>query len=225
MFRHERTDPDGFYTLLADDAVSLVSEHCDVTGLLVVDLGGGPGYYARAFREAGARAIVIDIEVSEMTMRGPVSYAVAGSVARLPVADASVDLVFSSNLLEHVRDVDAARAEMERVVKPGGLLVVSYTNWLSPWGGHETSPWHYLGGERAARRYQRRHGRPPKNRFGTSLYPVSVAAALRWARSADGVVLADAVPRYLPGWTRPVLALPAVREVVTWNLLLVLRKR
>src|SRR5262249_33926309 len=82
---------------------------------------------------------------------------------------------------------------------------------------HETSPWHYLGGERAARRYQHRHGRPPKNRYGASLYPVSVSAALAWARLAQGAVLVDAVPRYLPGWTRPLLPVPVLRELLTWN--------
>ena len=65
--------------------------------------------------------------------------------------------------------------EMVRVVRPGGLVVVSYTNWLSPWGGHETSPWHYLGGYVAADRYGRRYGHPPKNRYGVGLFPVSVA--------------------------------------------------
>jgi SAM-dependent methyltransferase len=135
-----------------------------------------------------------------------------------------VDVCFSANVLEHVPDWQKMLAEMVRVTTPGGIIAVSFTNWLSPWGGHETSPWHYLGGERAARRYQRRHGRPPKNQFGSSLYPVSVAEALGWARSADGVVLDDAVPRYLPAWTRPVLAVPGLREIVTWNLLLILRR-
>jgi len=127
-------------------------------------------------------------------------------------------------VLEHVADWEAMLAEMVRVTRPGGVIFVSFTNWLSPWGGHETSPWHYLGGDRAARRYQRRHGRPPKNRYGTSLFPVSVAAALAWARAAGGAVLADAVPRYLPGWTRPLLRVPVLREFLTWNLLLVLRR-
>jgi hypothetical protein len=126
--------------------------------------------------------------------------------------------------LEHVGDWPGMLAEMVRVTRPGGVVFVSFTNWLSPWGGHETSPWHYLGGDRAARRYQRRNGRPPKNRYGTSLYPVSVAAALAWARAAPGAVLADAVPRYLPGWTRPLLRVPVLREFLTWNLLLVLRR-
>ena len=35
---------------------------------------------------------------------------------------------------------------MVRVTKPGGLVFVSYTVWWGPWGGHETAPWHYLGG-------------------------------------------------------------------------------
>ena len=223
-FRTEQSDPSGFYTLVAADAVAQLGQYTDLRGKTVIDVGGGPGFFARALRAAGARACCVDTSLGELAAHGaPGPGAVAGSALRLPVASGSVDVCFSANVLEHVGDWRAMLAEMVRVTRPGGVIFVSYTNWLSPWGGHETSPWHYLGGERAARLYQRRHGRPPKNRFGTSLYPVSVAAALRWARSADGVVLTDAVPRYLPGWTRPVLALPAVREVVTWNLLLVLR--
>ena len=38
------------------------------------------------------------------------------------------------------------------------------------------------------------------------------------------VVVVDAVPRYLPGWTRPLLRVPMLREFLTWNLLLVLRR-
>jgi len=71
-------------------------------------------------------------------------------------------------------------AEMTRVTRPGGIVFVTFTNWLSPDGGHETSPWHYLGGERAAARYQRKHGKTPKNRFGDSLCPISVAEVLGW---------------------------------------------
>jgi hypothetical protein len=51
------------------------------------------------------------------------------------------------------------------------------------------------------------------------------AAALAWVRSADGAVLVDAVPRYLPGWTRWLVRVPVLREFLTWNLLLVLRIR
>jgi SAM-dependent methyltransferase len=136
-----------------------------------------------------------------------------------------VDVCFSSNVLEHVRDWREMLAEMVRVTKPDGIIFVAFTNWLSPYGGHETSPWHYLGGERAVARYQRSHGAMPKNRFGHSLYPVSVADVLEWTRSVSGASVVDAVPRYLPGWTRPLLRVPVLREFLTWNLLLVLRRR
>src|SRR6266700_2024506 len=47
--------------------------------------------------------------------------------------------------LEHVPDPMGLAEEMIRVTRPGGLVYLSYTNWYSPWGGHEMSPWHYLG--------------------------------------------------------------------------------
>jgi len=111
------------------------------------------------------------------------------------------------------------------VTRPGGTVFLSYTNWLSPWGGHETSPWHYLGGHWAARRYERRHGRRPKNLYGESMFGVSVATAVRWARHQRAAEVVDVLPRYLPVWTKHVVRVPVIREFLTWNLVLVLRKR
>ena len=92
-------------------------------------------------------------------------------------------------------------------------------------GGHETSPWHYLGGHRAARRYERRTGRAPKNRYGDSLFAVSAGRMLRWAKGRVDVEVVDALPRYHPSWARWLVAVPGLREVAVWNLLVVLRKR
>lgn len=79
-------------------------------------------------------------------------------------------------------------------------------------------------GQRAIRRYERRNGHLPKNRVGETLYRVSVRQGLEWAKGADADVLA-ARPRYLPDAAAAVLRLPGIREVVTWNLLLILRRR
>ena len=92
-------------------------------------------------------------------------------------------------------------------------------------GGHETAPWHYLGGEWAAQRYERRHRRPAKNRYGVSLFPLHIGRVLGWARLHSEVDLLDAFPRYYPYWTRPLVRLPGIREVATWNLVMVLRRR
>ena len=223
-FRTEQAEPAAYYARLARDTSRQLSQYQDLNGRLVVDVGGGPGFFVREFREAGALALCLDTDTGELAAMGhPGHGSAVGSALRLPLASGVADVCFSSNVLEHVADWRAMLAEMVRVTRPGGIVFVAFTNGLSPWGGHETSPWHYLGGERAARRYQRRHGKPPKNRYGRSLYPVSVADALDWARAAPEVVLVDAVPRYLPDWTRPLLRVPVMREFLTWNLLLVLQ--
>ncbi|CAB4963221.1 unannotated protein [freshwater metagenome] len=144
---------------------------------------------------------------------------------QLPFGDGSVDICYSSNVLEHVSEPWRMADEMVRVTRPGGITFISYTVWFGPWGGHETAPWHYLGGDRARRRYFRRHGHEPKNKFGESLYPVTVRAGLDWARTQTGAEVLDVIPRYNPRAARWLTRVPLVREVVTWNLVVVLRRR
>lgn len=221
-FLVEQTDPARFYGTLAEDSIALLRDWTDLRDRTVVDIGAGPSEFAAAFRGAGSRYLPIDHDPSVP------SVADGGVVARaeeLPLADASVDLVFSSNMWEHVRDPELVGDEMVRVVRPGGLVFLSYTNWLSPWGGHETSPWHWLGGERAARRYERRTGHPPKNTIDRTLFRVSVRQGLSWARRQPSAEVLVARPRYLPDAGQHLLRVPGLREVATWNLLLILRRR
>ncbi|MDT0201316.1 class I SAM-dependent methyltransferase [Nocardioides sp. AE5] len=225
-FLTEQTDPVGFYSLIAEDTVELMRKHMELDGRVVADFGGSSGYYSAEFRKHGATSVVIDASYDELRLHGTQDpCAIQALAEQSPLADASVDIAFSSNLLEHVPDLAAVSDQMARVVRPGGYVVLSYTAWLGPWGGHETSPWHYLGGHRAARRYQRRHGRPPKNVFGESMYAASVAEGLRWARNQPGFELVEERPRYLPPISRFLLRIPVLREFLTWNLWLVLRRK
>jgi SAM-dependent methyltransferase len=142
----------------------------------------------------------------------------------LPVRDGCADICFSSNVLEHVADPAGLIGEMIRVTRPGGLIYLSFTNWYSPWGGHEMAPWHYLGPRFAERHYRKRRGRDPKHQVGVTLYRLHIGPTLRLVRSMAGVEIIDALPRYYPRWCRAVLWIPLLREVLTWNLLLVLRR-
>ena len=139
----------------------------------------------------------------------------------LPFADASVDICLSSNVAEHVPQPWRLGREMLRVTRPGGLAILSYTVWLGPFGGHEMGLTHYLGGARAAARYTRKHGHPPKNDYGSSLFAVSAADGLHWAESTGALVAA--FPRYHPRWAWPVTEMPLLREFLVSNLVLVLR--
>jgi SAM-dependent methyltransferase len=191
-----------------------------------VDVGGGPGYVAEAFSDAGARCLVVDPSATELTLHGrQVRRAFLADGCWLPIADGSVDISVSSNVIEHVRQPKQFLSELVRVVKPGGLTWLSFTNWYSPWGGHETSPWHYLGGERAVRHYERRQGHEPKNLYGESLFRLHIQTVLGWVRTWPDIQLLDTYPRYYPSWTRPLAMVPGLREIATWNLALVLRRR
>jgi SAM-dependent methyltransferase len=263
-FRVEQTDPDFFYATQAADAVAQAARYLPLADRLVLDVGGGGGYFTQAFNAAGARAILIE----PLAGRDPVESGVGNGLPRcaptdhsrlsggpatdgevrarhaqairpgrlapgctiagdgyeLPVAAGVADLVFSSNVLEHVPDVAAIMSELVRVTRPGGLIYISFTTWYSPWGGHETAPWHYLGGERAARRYQRRTGRPPGNLFGQSLFARHAGPTLRDLRARRDVTIVDALPRYYPDWLRWLVMVPIIREFAAWNLLVILRR-
>lgn len=222
-FLVEQTDPDRFYTALAEDTLALITRHEPLSGRTVVDVGAGSPEFCRRFVQEGARYLAIDPLRSELAPV-PGTAGLVGVGEHLPLRDGCADVVMSNNVMEHVRQPGVVADEMMRVVRPGGLIFISYTAWASPWGGHETSPWHWLGGGYAARRYQRVHGHPPKNVYGVNMYPTRVAPALRWARRVPGATLVEAIPRYHPDWASGILAVPGLREVLTWNLTMILRR-
>jgi SAM-dependent methyltransferase len=225
LFLAEQTEPDRFYSELAKDVADQIAEFTPITGQTVLDIGGGPGHLTSEFRAQGANCYLLEPDTSELTCRGSApACAVVADGYWLPIRDGGADICVSSNVLEHVRDPRGLIDEMIRATRPGGLIYLSFTNWYSPWGGHEMSPWHYLGGKRAESRYLRKHGRLPKNRPGTSLFPVHIGPMLRSIRGRSDVEVVSARPRYYPRWCRVLLLVPGLREVAAWNLLMILRR-
>ncbi|MCS5480543.1 class I SAM-dependent methyltransferase [Corynebacterium sp. YIM 101645] len=230
--RHEQTRPELFYRPLAEDTASLLDAlrtdllGRDLAGASVLDVGGGPGYFAEAFAGLGAWYVPVEPDVGEMAAAGiTVPGSVRGDGMALPFRDGSFDVVYSSNVAEHVPQPWAMAGEMLRVTRPGGLMVLSYTVWLGPFGGHETGIWeHYIGGDFARHRYESRHGHPPKNVFGESLFNVSCTEGLRWAAAVPGAELTAAFPRYHPAWAWWLVRVPVLREFLVSNLVVVLRK-
>lgn len=231
-FKHEQPRPDLFYGGLAVDTAELIAalwadvRGSSLPGHSVLDVGGGPGYFAQEFANRGVPYFSVEPDVGEMSAADiQVTASVRGSGLELPFRDAAFDVVYSSNVAEHVPEPWRMGEEMLRVVRPGGLVVFSYTIWLGPFGGHETGLWqHYLGGDFARDRYQRKHGHPPKNVYGSSLFAVSCAAGLEWGRSISDAALVAAFPRYHPGWAWWMVRVPVLREFAVSNLVLVLQK-
>jgi SAM-dependent methyltransferase len=223
LFRLEQSHPEIFYSALAEDSVRQLRSETALDGRCVLDVGGGPGYFAKAFAASGARYVGVEIDAAGDAPAGTAS--VRGSGTALPFRSGSCDIVYSSNVVEHVRDTDVLLRELVRVCRPGGVIFLSYTLWWSPWGGHETSPWHYLGGRYARRRYRRRTGREPKNRFGESLFAVRLTTVRRLVAERDDVELVRLFPRYHPRWLWWIVRVPILGEVLSWNAAFVLRRR
>lgn len=240
MFRHEQDDPDRFYAAQALDTAHQLESYVDLAGKLVVDVGGGAGYFSDEFERRGARCLLVEPGASTLPAHGEGNNAhdlatwsgrllptrtLNADGARSPFPDAVADIVFTSNVYEHVAEPEAFLNELVRILRPGGTLYFSYTLWFSPWGGHETSPWHYLGGRYAARRFERRTGAPPKNRFGSSLFARHAGATLRALRAREELEVVAVLPRYYPRWMAWLVRVPGLRELLVWNLLVIARRR
>ena len=92
-------------------------------GHVLVDVACGGGLlapYAVGYRHIG-------VDITDSALRIARSHGVEpvrGDAGRLPLRDSCADVVVAGEVLEHVGDFDAVVAELARVLKPGGTLVV-----------------------------------------------------------------------------------------------------
>ncbi|GAA3344277.1 bifunctional 3-demethylubiquinone 3-O-methyltransferase/2-octaprenyl-6-hydroxy phenol methylase [Amorphoplanes nipponensis] len=98
-------------------------------GAVLVDAGCGGGLLAPHVERLGYRHVGVDLRRSgleQSAARGMT--AVTGDVTALPLADGAADVVVAGEILEHVTDLPGAVAELCRVLRPGGLLVLDTVN-------------------------------------------------------------------------------------------------
>lgn len=107
----------------------------DLVGLTVLDVGCGTGRLVHFLSERGAQAFGVDLAAEMLVIgagRAP-GRLIRADARRLPFADASVDSAVSVATLEFT-DAAAVLAEMARVTRPGGRIVVLTLNPASIWG-------------------------------------------------------------------------------------------
>lgn len=100
----------------------------DLRGRALLDVAGGDGYWASKALARGARAVALDINNNKL-MRGKElsrpPELVQGDALTLPFEDESFDIVMSICAIEHFDDGKQAIAEMSRVLRPRGDLILS----------------------------------------------------------------------------------------------------
>jgi SAM-dependent methyltransferase len=98
-------------------------------GERVLDLGCGAGRFVAALRDAGADPV--GVEIAETALERARRNAPGADLrliepdGSLPLEHASVDLVWCSEVLEHVADTGHTLLEARRVLRPGGRLLVT----------------------------------------------------------------------------------------------------
>jgi len=94
---------------------------------VLVDVGCGGGLLAP--HVGGYLHVGVDMSSSALgTAKDHGVTAVRGDATRLPLADACADVVVAGEILEHVHPLEAAVAELARITRPGGTIVLDTIN-------------------------------------------------------------------------------------------------
>jgi SAM-dependent methyltransferase len=220
-----RDDAD-FYVLQAVDALRWLERQGVVLGPSVraLDLGCGHGIVGAELLKRGCDvtfADAVDYLLPELPRQ-------RFQRINLDEEDAArlgrFDLVICSNVYEHLARPEPFIRSIESLLSPGGWFYLSWTNWLSPWGGHEFSPFHYLGARRGHRTYDRLVGKPRVHTPFVNLFPTHIGRTLRRLRQQPGLEVRRVAARYYPELSF-VTRIPFLREFLTWNCAVLVHRR
>ncbi len=92
----------------------------------------------------------------------PENIVICSAAEKLPFDDNSFDLIYSTNVLEHVQDPKLVLEESIRVLKPGGFLQFVIPNYFSFWEGHYGIFWPCITNRFLAKVYAKLAGQNPK---------------------------------------------------------------
>lgn len=99
-------------------------------GKTVLDAGCGTGWFTQRAVERGGKVFSLDVGLHLLSQvkRRAASHLVVGDLLSLPVQDKVIDIVVCSEAIEHTLRPEQAVAELCRIVRPGGLLILTVPN-------------------------------------------------------------------------------------------------
>lgn len=116
----------------------MIQQWVNLTGATILDNGCGLGTYLDAFGRFDNLRFGLEIEVERAAKALPAAHGIVTAMGeQLPFADDSFDLLFSNEVIEHVQDDARALAEMVRVTKPNGRILIFCPNrwhWMEQHG-------------------------------------------------------------------------------------------
>lgn len=156
----------------------------------IASVGCGPAEGLQWLEQfIGPRGKIVGIDVEPIHARRvpPRIEYVIGMLETAPLADHSFDVVLALDVLEHLDNDAVGLYEASRMVKPGGLLLVTVPALPSLWGGQDVISHHRRRYTKATlmRTFERAGLQPPRvSYFNTLLF--APVAGVRWARALRG---------------------------------------
>jgi ubiquinone/menaquinone biosynthesis C-methylase UbiE len=116
--------PSSLYDRLA---MRIVEPHAErLRGAMVLDAGAGTGAVCRALSRAGAAPIALDASADMLAQVGDAAVlTIVGDICSIPMVTGGLDAAVSAFAVSHVATPERAIAEMGRVVKPAGCVIVA----------------------------------------------------------------------------------------------------
>jgi 2-polyprenyl-3-methyl-5-hydroxy-6-metoxy-1,4-benzoquinol methylase len=219
-------DDPSFYAFQADDAIAWLQGSGVPLGpeTRALDLGCGHGIFGAQLVKSGCQVAFADEENGLLPELSKAPFHRINIDRDDLAALGQYDLVICSTVLEHLAKPSQFLDSVHKILTPKGRLYLSWTNWLSPWGGHEFSPFQYLGPRRGHRLYDKLTKRKRKHTPYQNLFPTYIGTILKEIRQNPSLVLIRAAPRYY-NEAAFLIRIPVLREFLAWNCALLLARK
>ena len=214
-----------FYLLQTEDAIRWIEQSGMVfdKSLAILDMGCGHGIFGAQLLKLGCQVTFADADNWLMPEISTASFRPIDIDRDDITILGQYDLVVCSNVFEHLSQPDHFLVNVHKLLRANGKLYLSWTNWLSPWGGHEFSPFHYLGTHRGHLLYDKLVRRKRKHTPYENLFPTYIGKTLRMISQQPNLRILKLAPRYYTEFSF-LMHIPVVREFLAWNCALLIEE-
>ena len=187
--------------------LDLVGRFVQTPNPLILDIGCGTGATASALEQVGQ---VIGVDFSPLALeacrRRGLDKLIHAKAAALPISSGLIDLIVATDVLEHLEDDLAALAEFHRMLRPGGVAVITVPAYQFLWSEHDDALMHKrrYTARRLAERTAQAGFHDLKLGYALSLlFPLALGRLLR--RGPKGTDEPQAQVKPVPAWLNDAL--------------------
>ncbi|HMQ04674.1 MAG TPA: class I SAM-dependent methyltransferase [Pyrinomonadaceae bacterium] len=124
-----------------DEYLELFGPFAEFKNKTVMEVGCSQGYLLNSFLDnvhfypIGADLDADALDIARKNYGEKIRF-VQTTASSIPVADESVDIIYSIDTVEHLSNIRAIFSECYRILKPGGTMFVHFQGWYGPYGSH-----------------------------------------------------------------------------------------